>query len=92
MPSRMSHTHAHTSTPTNMCLLNHADVVGAVANGERDVAVALYQSRDLRLLQRRHATADAGLAFEPTPEEQVRQPGAQRIAQSLRGVVCVWGG
>jgi hypothetical protein len=42
---------------TDVCLLDHAHVVGAVADAERDAAAALYQVRDQRLLLWRHAAA-----------------------------------
>ena len=48
---------------TDVRLLDHADVVGAVADRERHAARALDELHDLRLLLRRHAAADDGGAL-----------------------------
>ena len=70
-----------------MRLLDHPHVVGPVADGERDVAVALDERGDLRLLQRRHAAADDSLALEAALEEQGGEPRAEGVAQGLTRVV-----
>mmetsp|Transcript_3974 Transcript_3974/g.11312 ORF Transcript_3974/g.11312 Transcript_3974/m.11312 type:complete len:311 (+) Transcript_3974:1725-2657(+) len=64
-------------------LLDHADVVGAVADRQRHVAVRLDERSHLRLLQRRHAAADARLALERRLQEDGRDSLRQRVRERL---------
>jgi hypothetical protein len=65
--------------------LDHRDVVGAVADGERhDAEVVLDEVDNLRLLQGRDATADDGVAARRQLKQKVLGP---LLGESLVGCV-----
>ncbi|KAJ2864202.1 hypothetical protein GGH94_003066 [Coemansia aciculifera] len=65
-------------------LLDHADVVGAVADGQAQRAQAvLDEPHDQRLLQRRHAAAQHGLAPHRQVQQQRRQVRLQRVLKRV---------
>lgn len=61
--------------------LDHADVIGAVSNGQRDGPLApLHQLHHLGLLQRRHPAADDGFAQAGHVQEEQLQPRLQSVS------------
>eukprot|EP01137_Pigoraptor_chileana_P033307 Opistho-2@23993 len=73
-----------TDPHSDMCSLNHTDVIGAVANSECDrPRVIAHQPHNLRLLQRRHATTNDGTARVCETQKVLLDVVVQRVQERV---------